>query len=157
MLEAKLEKENDPKQRVKMREHIRLCRSPEQAMAKILEYMSWAFFLMLPVFALILKLVYLRRKQNYMRHLIFSIHIHAFIYMVMIAVVGMYMTISGNIETLTGIIILSVPIYFIVAMRRFYGQGLGKVFLKFIVVSFFYNIVFLFVVVGAIVNALDLL
>lgn len=157
VLETKLEKEEDPKERTKMREHIRLCRSPEQGMAKILEYISWAFFLLLPIFALILKLVYIRRKHNYMRHLVFSIHIHAFIFMVMILIVGMYMTFSGNIEILTSIVILAIPVYFVIAMKKFYGQGMGKTIVKFLAVSFLYNIVFFVVVIGAALNALKII
>jgi hypothetical protein len=157
VLEKKLEKEQDTKERLKIIEHIRLCRSPEQAMAKILKYISWAFFLLLPIFALILKLVYIRRKRNYMRHLIFSIHIHSFIFIVMIAIVGMYMTFSGNIETITSILVLVIPVYFIIAMKKFYGQGIGKVILKFFAVSFLYNFIFLIVVLGAALNALNLI
>lgn len=155
-LEEKLENEEDAEKRLQLREHIRLCRSPEQAMAKILEYISWAFFLMLPIFALILKLIYIRRKRNYMRHLIFSIHIHAFIYVVMIVNVSMYMIFSGNIEAITAMLMLAVPVYFIIAMKKFYGQSVGKVFLKFMVASFFYNIIFIVVVLSAVLNALNL-
>ena len=156
-VEKKLETEEDPETRATMREHIRLCRSPEQAMAKILEYISWAFFLLLPMFALILKLIYIRRKQNYMRHLIFSIHIHAFIYVVMLIIVGMYMSIPKNIESLTSIIILAIPVYTVIAMKRFYAQSAGKTILKFFVASFFYNILFITIVVTAILNALKLI
>ncbi|HKI89166.1 MAG TPA: DUF3667 domain-containing protein [Draconibacterium sp.] len=44
VFEQNLEKETNTEKKAKWREYIRLCRSPEQAMAKILEYMSWAFF-----------------------------------------------------------------------------------------------------------------
>lgn len=156
ILEENLEKEEDAEQRVKLREQIRLCRSPEQAMAKILEYISWAFFLLLPLFALLLKLMYIRRKQNYMRHLIFSIHIHAFIYIVMILIIGLYLIIPGNLEVITLLIIFALPIYTVVAMKRFYNQRVGKTIMKFFAISFLYNIVFLFLVVSAIINALNI-
>lgn len=155
-LDEKLEKEEDLEAKIKLREHIRLCRSPEQAMVKILEYISWAFFLLLPLFAALLKLVYARRKQNYMRHLIFSIHIHAFIYIIMIFIIAMHMSIPGNLGTATSLLIFTVPIYLIIAMKRFYRQGIRKTILKFMVLSFLYNIVFLVLVVGAVLNALNL-
>lgn len=157
VFEEKLEKEEDPKQQIKLREHIRLCRSPEQGMAKILQYISWAFFLLLPIFALILKLVYVRRKQNYMRHLIFSIHIHAFIYIIMTLVVGTYMLFNGNVGFITTLLTFCIPVYFVIALKKFYGQTIGKVILKFFAVSFLYNIIFLVVVIGAVLNALSIL
>lgn len=156
-LEQDLEEETDPKDRAKIREFIRLCRSPESAMAKILKYISYAFFVLLPLFALLLKLIYIRRRHNYVRHLVFSIHIHSFIYLLMTIIVAMYMSINANLEWLTSIAVFLIPAYIIVAMKKFYGQSVGKVIFKFLVVSFLYNICFLVVVVLAIMNALNLI
>ena len=156
-LEVKLENENDPEKRMKLREYIGLCRSPENAMAKILEYISWAFFVLLPIFALILKLVYIRRKQNYMRHLIFSIHIHSFIFIVLTFIVALYLLLDSNLGTITSILLLSVPLYFIIAIKKFYGQSILKVIVKFFAVTFLYNIIFFIVIFIAVFNALSLI
>lgn len=156
-LEKNLETETDPGKKEKLREYIRLCRSPEQAMAKILEYMSWAFFFLLPIFALILKLVYIRRSQNYMRHLIFSIHIHSFIFLVLTIIVSLYLIFNMNLQVISTLLIFSVPVYLVIALKKFYGQSFGKVILKFIGVSFLYNIIF-FVTVGLVfLNALSII
>lgn len=157
VLEEKLDVETDAKEKAKLKEYIRLCRSPEQAMAKILELMSWAFFLLLPIFALILKLFYVRHHQNYMRHLIFSIHIHSFIFLIFSILVGLYLIYSGNLETVSKILFFTVPVYFILALKKFYGQRIGKVFVKFIGVSILYNIVFFFIVGFVILNALSII
>ena len=167
-LETDLENETNPKERAKIREYIRLCRSPEQAVAKILEYTSWAFFLLLPLFALVLKLVYIRRKQNYMRHLIFSIHIHSFIFLVIIIVTFLYMVSSGkisgvavalgdNMQSISTLLMLSVPVYFVIALKKFYGQSWRKSILKFFATSFIYNIIFLTIMVLVFLNALSIL
>ena len=156
-LEKKLENENNEKQRKKLREYIRLSRSPEQAMAKILEYMSWTFFLLLPIFALILKLVYIRQKHNYMRHLIFSIHIHSFLFVILIIIVGLYLITRVNLEIVSTILLFSVPVYFILALKKFYGQSFGKVILKFLAISFLYNIIFFFAVGFVFLNALSII
>jgi len=157
ILEEKLEKEEDVEKKAKLREYIRLCRSPEQAVAQMLEYMSWAFFLLLPIFAVFLKLVYIRRKQNYMRHLIFSIHIHSFIFLLLTLIVGLYMVYKGNLRLLTTVLFLFIPVYFIIALKKFYGQSFGKVFLKFLTVSFLYNTVFWLVVGFVFLNALSII
>lgn len=39
-------------------------------------------FLLLPIFALILKLLYVRRKVLYIRHLVHALHLHAFAYFI---------------------------------------------------------------------------
>lgn len=156
-LEEELEKEDDPAEKAKIREYIRYCRSPESAMAKILENISWAFFLLLPIFALLLKLIYIRRRQNYMRHLVFSIHVHSFIFIVLSLLVAMYMTIDAKLGGITAVLILATPVYLIVAMKKFYGQSVGKVIGKFLAISFLYNIIFLVVVTLATLNAINIL
>lgn len=167
-MEKDLESVTGLKEKAKKREYIRFCRSPEQALTKILEYMSWAFFMLLPIFALILKLVYIRRKQYYMRHLIFSIHIHSFIFIVLILITGLYMSVNGiinglkldfngSIEGITTTIMLSIPIYLIIALKKFYGQKLGKVILKFFAISILYNAIFWIIVGFVFLNALSII
>nr|WP_282189182.1 DUF3667 domain-containing protein [Maribellus sp. YY47] len=155
-LEQELKTETDKAERKEKRELIQLLRSPEQIKARILKYMSWAFFLLLPVFALILKLFYIRRNQNYIRHLIFSIHIHSYLFILMILIIGMYLTLSVNFGIVTLILSLTFPIYTIIAMKKFYGQGIGKVVAKFVGMSFIYNTIFLGIFLFVIVEALNL-
>lgn len=156
-MEKELETETDPKERMKLREYIGLCRSPENAVAKILEYISWAFFLLLPLFALILKLAYIRRNKRYMRHLIFSIHIHSYIFIIFTIIVGLLLLFDAGLKNIVLILLLSVPVYFIVAMKKFYGQGIFKVILKFFTVTFLYNVVFMTVLVIAVLNAIGVI
>jgi len=147
VLDEKTKTEPDPKKKATLRKFSRLLNSPEQVVAKILKFMSWAFFLLLPIFASILKLVYIRRKQNYMRHLIFSIHIHSHMFVILIFVIGLHLVFTNNIDTISAFLFLSIPVYFIIALKKFYGQGILKVILKFLTVSFLYNIIF-WIVVG---------
>ena len=167
-LESELEKETNPKEVSKKKEYKRLCRSHEQVTPSALEYMSWAFFMLLPVFALVLKLVYIRRNQNYMRHLIFSIHIHSFLFIVFILTTLIYMwfdrvlnwfsmQFEGSIKSFTAIVVISIPVYIIIALKRFYGQTTGKVILKFFIVSILYYTVFAIMVGLAILNALSII
>ena len=141
-LEGNLNVESNPEKREVIKKAILLFRSPDRLVSKILKYMSWAFFLLLPIFALILKLVYIRRKYNYMRHLVFSIHIHAFIFVVMTFFIALQLIFNSTPGIITLILFLSMPLYFVIAMKKFYGQNNFKVFLKFLIVSFLYNVVF---------------
>lgn len=156
-MEAELEEESDPGKRADLQKNIRMLRSPEATMAKILKYISYAFFLLLPLFALILKLIYIRRKRNYMRHLVFSIHIHSFIFLVMTSIIGLYLLFDESISTVSGILFLSIPIYIIIALKKFYGQSVGKVVVKFFTLSFLYNIVFFTVILLAALDAINVL
>ena len=156
-LEDQLLAEKDPENREKLKNLITVTKSPNQTMAKILQYMSWAFFILLPIFALILKLFYIRRNHNYLRHLVFSIHIHSFIFIVFILIVLLYLLIHMNIEIVTTILFLTIPVYIYIALKNFYGQHWGKVLLKFFGISVIYNIIFLLVIGLVIFNAIGII
>jgi hypothetical protein len=155
-LEKKLENEKDPDKRDKLIQHINLVRSPQQAITKILKYMSWAFFLLLPVFALILKLFYIRRNHYYIQHLIFSIHLHAFIFSIFIFLIVLFGWTNIPMEWISALMLISIPVYIVIAMKRFYGQSWGKVLVKFVGISFTYNIVFWIAVILVFLNALSM-
>lgn len=155
-LEMLLEKETDPKKKAKLINYIRLCRSPEQALTRALKYMSWAFFLLLPVFALILWLFYYRRNQYYIRHLIFSIHMHSYVFLVFIFLTLINMIFENVNGWIVLVFLLSVPVYLIVALKKFYGQGIMKVILKFLGISFIYNFIFWIAIAVVFFNALNI-
>lgn len=97
--------------------NARLQRSFFDAMTKV------AFFL-LPAFALLLKLFYVRSRRFYAEHVIFSIHLHSF---------GFFVT---AIAALSGIgivelaAVLGIVVYAVAALRRVYGQGWGLTIAK---------------------------
>ena len=154
-LEGKLKTTADLKKQKKLQNSIRLLRSPEQALAKILKYISYACFLLLPIFALILKLFYVRRKQNYIKHLIFSIHLHSFWFLMVIVIMLLYLIFSHVEDVITFSLVLYCGIYFVIALKKFYGQRTGKTILKWIGISLMYYFVFWSVVVVAMLNALS--
>lgn len=85
-------------------------------------------FIMMPFLALILKVLYARRKNHYfVEHLVFSFHTHTFLFITTLALVlfGKYM--HGLVIAL---FIVSIFFYFYLAMCRFYEQHFLKTFLK---------------------------
>lgn len=58
-----------------------------QSITTVIEHTaSKMVFLLIPVVALLLKLLYIRRKRLYFEHLIFSLHAHAFIFLLLILI-----------------------------------------------------------------------
>lgn len=137
--QTKLDKTNDPEKRKMYNSYIAMCRAPEMVISNVMKYLSWAFFILLPLFALVLKLFYLRRKQLYIRHLLFSIHLHSYLFFILILVVSLKLIFESGTTAINLALLLSFPVYFILAMQKFYGQSWGKVLLKFAGVSFIYN------------------
>ena len=93
-------------------------------------------FISLPVFALLLKLLYVRRKNfYYVDHGIFSIHLFIFSFLLLLVFFGLN---ALHTATQWGLIIwmqialwIYAFIYYFRAMRRFYGQSRKKTFLKY--------------------------
>lgn len=110
-------------------------------------------FVLLPLFALILKLIYIRRKQfYYVDHVIFTIHLYVFIFLVMLITFGLG-KLRGILhwewlKFITAIFILSIFFYFYKALRNFYKQRRAKTILKYFILLFLFLIttVFLFII-----------
>ncbi|MEM7557612.1 MAG: DUF3667 domain-containing protein [Planctomycetota bacterium] len=97
-----------------------------------------ALFLLMPFFALLLKLCYLRLEPLYISHLIFAFHYHAFVYMLtsILLVVGSQ---GGGLTVLSifsGFVVH--PLYLLVAMKRVYRQGWLWTLFKFFLTSTVY-------------------
>ena len=110
-------------------------------------------FVLLPLFALILKLVYVRRKQfYYVDHIIFTIHLYIFIFLVMLITFGISKLRSFLhwewLKYFVLIFILSIFFYFYKALRNFYKQRRAKTILKYFILLFLFLItsVFTFII-----------
>jgi uncharacterized protein DUF3667 len=89
-------------------------------------------FLLLPIFSLLLKIVYIRGDWYYSEHLIFALHSHAFSFLIF-SVVAAVTGLSGGAtwaEYTSNTLILGLPVYYILAQRRTYGQGWIKTLVK---------------------------
>jgi hypothetical protein len=154
-LEKNLQEADTDAEKKEIRQLIRTFSDPEMIVNNVLKLMSWAFFLLLPVFALILKLFY--RRVHFVRHLIFSIYMHSFIFIVFIVVV-LFSIIFGVAANWAGLLVfLIIPVYLIIAMKQFFGQRILAVLPRFFGVTFLYNIVFLMVSMAVILNAMHII
>lgn len=125
----------------------RIQEDPGLLIDKVIQLLPQTLFVLLPIFALILKFFYLFAKRYYMEHLIYSVHIHTFTLMVLILITALSMienklpdvlrTIVGIIELLLFIWII---IYSFIAQKRVYQQGWFLTFIKYNLVYITYSI-----------------
>ena len=107
------------------------------------EYLPHSVFLLLPVFAFVLKLLYIRRKRYYAEHFVFSLHVHAFVFLMFIIALLLRNWIVANV------LILWSMIYIWLAMKRVYGQGWFRTSVKYWVLGFTYFILLTFSLAAA--------
>ena len=133
----------------------RAMQHPEELATKVYENFPRAFFFLLPVFALFLKLLY--RTQGYlMDHLVFSLYYHAFVFLdfaliFLAAKWGRYL--PGPVRPVVGLVLfLWLVSYLPVALRRVYGGPLWLTGVKFVALGVLYALALLSampIVVGA--------
>jgi hypothetical protein len=96
---------------------------------KLLDNVPAALFFLLPLMAFVLKVLYPLSKRYYVEHLLFVVHFHAFIFLiltlqVLFAKAGALLSFPAAATQVTEVSVsLYIPVYLYKAMRRVYGQG----------------------------------
>ena len=128
----------------------RLASDPAALNGPLTDWLPRALFLLLPLYALLLALFHIRRRKDYylVDHLVFSLSVHTFTFVVLIAAAGLAQVASGELVALALLGVLS--LYIFLAMKRFYRQGWVMTTIKFILISGIYTIFFLLPAMGAI-------
>ena len=78
--------------------------------------MGASMFVVMPLFALFLKLAYWNRRMRYTEHLVFALHLHSCWFAVLA------LTLFDQ-AALTGVAVMAVPVYGFMALKRVYGGG----------------------------------
>lgn len=101
-------------------------------------------FVFLPILALVFKILYLGSGRYYVEHLLFFVHYHSFVFLVITATT-LISSLGDSAEPMAGVaqmfvtvVALYIPIYLFKAMRRVYEQGFLVTSLKFSVLFFAY-------------------
>ncbi|MFT5451518.1 MAG: hypothetical protein ACI9N9_001002 [Enterobacterales bacterium] len=121
---------------------------PSDLLDEFLNVIPQLMFILLPLFALLLKLTYIFKKRYYMEHLIVALHNHCFMFFSLLLIILMsYLedNLSGPAWLIEGIgyliiaMILWIPLNLYIGMKRVYAQGYIMTFLKFIFIGFAYE------------------
>ncbi|MCG7501016.1 DUF3667 domain-containing protein [Tenacibaculum sp. Mcav3-52] len=100
---------------------------------QVLSYASIALFVLLPLFTLFLKLIYIRKKYTYVEHLVFVFHVQTVLFLLFsIFYIIDFFKHSNNFLS---IFLLLFMVYLYIAMKRFYNQGYFKTFTKYMLAN----------------------
>lgn len=113
-------------------------KDPAGYVQRIMANLPKAAFLLLPLFALLHKLVDIRQGKYLVDYLVFSLHFHAFAFILvaLILLTGLISLTAGNFAQLLN---LAIPVYGVLAFRKFSGQGWMKSTTKAMLVFFAYS------------------
>jgi len=111
---------------------------------KLLDNVPAGLFILLPLMALVLKILYPLSKRYYVEHLLFVVHFHAFVFLILTLQIlfsrmATWFSLSEAVSVLAAVGVgFYILVYFYKAMRRVYEQGHTLTTLKFVVLFFSY-------------------
>ncbi|MCX7512737.1 DUF3667 domain-containing protein [Frateuria hangzhouensis] len=114
----------------------------------IFSLLPQAMVVMIPIFALLLKLFYVFRRRLYMEHLIVALHSHAFLFLALL-LVGLLSLLSAWLQPYAGwassglsnvgaVVLCWMPVYLLIMQKRIYRQGWPMTLLKYWCVGWCY-------------------
>ena len=111
--------------RMALNSAVDLMHDPDAFFERIIGNLSIAMFFLLPFYALVLAVLYWRQKRYYIEHLVFGMHVHSLLFMIVTLMLIVSITPMGAAGQgwTQGILGLAVVAYPIIALRRFYGNG----------------------------------
>ncbi|MFD2246863.1 DUF3667 domain-containing protein [Pontibacter ruber] len=120
----------------------------EGSKQKLLKNISFMMFLLMPFFAWLLNLFYRKQGRNYVEHLMFSIHLHTFYFILLIIsmLAGHYLPVPD----LSGVVIGIMILYLFLALHRVYKQSYVRTLLRLIPIGFTYLITLAFFLVSTV-------
>lgn len=131
--------------------------SSAQFLHVVVNTLSKAMFLFLPLIAFLHMLMYWRPRYRYAEQLLFFVHLHAFYFSIAILIVFIsdaagtwpkLQGVAGVLETLLG---WSLPIYTVLAMRRVFGRSWAGTLFKGALLFFVYTTMFGLTLAGVVV------
>jgi hypothetical protein len=115
-----------------------LKREAQALSERFVSNLGAAMFVMVPLYALWLKLLYWNRRLRYTEHLVFALHLHTFWFMALL------LTLPDQ-QILAFVAMASVPLYGFMALKRVYGGGFWWRLLRVGVISLLYLVMLLLV------------
>jgi Protein of unknown function (DUF3667) len=141
-------------------------RDPRRLIEAVFSRLPWTLALLMPLFAVLLKIVYIFKRRLYMEHLMVALHSHAFIFMslLLLAVISLMRGwTSTSVPGLDPVYNLAraavwtwLPVYLFLMQKRVYRQGWTMTTIKYSVIGICYTVIISIGLVGALLATLAL-
>jgi hypothetical protein len=130
----------------------RIQQDPRVLFDAVMSAAPSTLFLLLPVFALLLKLTYFFKKRLYMEHFIVALHSHAFLCLALLLVIvldGLEAVTPSTwmhlpLEIMKVVLLVWMPVYLLLMQKRVYGQGWMITLIKYAMLGFVYWFLLMF-------------
>ena len=130
---------------------------PREFVQEVFDVFPVLMFFLLPLFALILKIVYIFKKRYYMEHLVIALHSHSFIFFILLmmflvdslgeyslVVFGETSFVANTFDLALILLAIWLPINLFLQQKRVYAQGKFMTTIKFMFVGIIYFFLLMF-------------
>ncbi len=140
-----------------------VAKDPRAALKNFVSLAPQMMLLLLPVFALILKLLYVFRRHYYIEHLILALHTHSLVLQLLLVHIGLIKLSSATaswpllptaLAWVAGLLLWWLPIYLLLSQKVFYRQGWPMTLIKFALTSVLYITMFVIAVSGTAIRSI---
>jgi hypothetical protein len=139
-------------------------RDPDTMIRLFLGALPGALFLLVPLFALLLKLVHVRSGRGYLEHLVVALYSHAFMLAALLLVFLLIGARGLSAAPLwqgmlalasTALLLIGIPLYLLLMQKRVYAQGWFRTLAKYGVLGVCYGFLLLLGIVYAVLAGLS--
>lgn len=110
------------KERTKYQQFLNSMENPNYITSQIYKYISWSFFILMPFYALILRLFFRKQRKYYVEHLVFSVNLHTFYFILLTIILLLNMIFENILKGMAPWILLVAFTYALVGIRTFYKK-----------------------------------
>jgi hypothetical protein len=128
----------------------RIKKDPKPFMLSAFGLLPQVLFVLMPLFAMLLKIFYIFKRRLYMEHLIVALHSHSFIFLslLLMTVMGLLRDWANTaVPIVAGLLGLAMfvlgwwlPIYLLIMQKRVYKQGWFFTVMKYLLVGLCYTV-----------------
>ena len=97
---------------------IEILEAPQTFVDQSIENAPIAMFLLLPVYALLLKLLFLGSGKYFVEHVVYALHLHTFAFLLLAVLIMLPENVSDWVDEPLA---LWFAVYYFISLRRFYG------------------------------------
>lgn len=141
-------------------------RDPRRLIEAVFSRLPWTLGLLMPLFAVLLKIVYIFKRRLYMEHLMVALHSHAFIFMSLLLLAIDTLLRNWSVASAPGLewifklfrdaIWIWLPVYLFLMQKRVYRQGWIMTTIKYSIIGICYTVIITIGLVGALLASLAL-
>lgn len=131
---------------IKVDRVVELVNDPVKMSAFLTEWLPRLLVGAMPVFALLLGILYVRRKRGLLEHLVLTLHLHSFLFAFGIVLIALRAATGVGVPGPWLSLLLSV--YFVLTIKRVYRQGWIRTLLKSFILFCAYPVILVFAAAG---------